>query len=133
VTTLSLDKRAVLIVDDDAISREALAQLLRTCGYRSAQAENGLRAIEQLEAAVSPFQLILLDLEMPVMDGREFLPRLPHLPGKARPIVIVITAQDPRDVFGAAAVLRKPVSVLQLLDLMHRLTPRLEQSEWEQN
>ena len=73
------DKRTVLIVDDDTASREALAHLLRTQGYRSSQAENGLQALEQLEAAISPPDLILLDLDMPVMSRRQFLSRLAYL------------------------------------------------------
>ena len=116
------DKRTVLIVDDDTASREALAHLLRTQGYRASQAENGLQALEQLEAAISPPELILLDLDMPVMNGREFLSRLAYLQCIARPIVIIITGQDPRGIPGAAAVLRKPVSISQLLGLMQDLT-----------
>ena len=116
------DKQTVLIVDDDTASREALAHLLRTQGYRSSQAENGLQALEQLEAAISPPDLILLDLDMPVMNGREFLSRLAYLQCIARPIVIIITGQDPRGIPGAAAVLRKPVSISQLLGLMQDLT-----------
>ena len=116
------DKRTVLIVDDDTASREALAHLLRTQGYRSSQAENGLQALEQLEAAISPPELILLDLDMPVMNGREFLSRLAYLQCIAQPIVIIITGQDPRGIPGAAAVLRKPVSISQLLGLMQDLT-----------
>jgi CheY-like chemotaxis protein len=118
----SPDKGTVLIVDDDATSREALAHLLQTLGYRSSQAENGLQALKQPEAAISPPELILLDLEMPVMNGREFLSHLAHLQCIARPIVIIITGQDPRGVAGAAAVLRKPVSISQLLGLMQDLT-----------
>jgi len=109
VTISPPDKRTVLIVDDDTASREALAHLLRTQGYRSSQAENGLQALEQLEAAISPPELILLDLEMPVMNGREFLSRLAYLQCIARPIVIIITGKDPRGIPGAAAVLRKPI------------------------
>jgi CheY-like chemotaxis protein len=122
VTISPPDKRTVLIVDDDTASREALAHLLRTQGYRSSQAENGLQALEQLEAAISPPDLILLDLDMPVMNGREFLSRLAYLQCIARPIVIIITGQDPRGIPGAAAVLRKPVSISQLLGLMQDLT-----------
>jgi CheY-like chemotaxis protein len=78
--------------------------------------------LEQLEAATSQPDLILLDLDMPVMNGREFLSRLAHLQCITRPIVIIITGQDPRGIAGAAAVLRKPVSISQLLGLMQDLT-----------
>jgi CheY-like chemotaxis protein len=124
VTISPPDKWAVLIVDDDTASREALAHLLQTQGYRASQAENGLQALEQLEAAISPPELILLDLDMPVMNGREFLSHLANpLQCKARrPIIIIITGQDPRGIAGAAAVLRKPVSISQLLGLMQDLT-----------
>ena len=122
MTISSPDKGTVLIVDDDTASREALADLLQTQGYRASQAENGLQALEQLEVAISPPELILLDLDMPIMNGREFLSRLADLQCKARPIVIIITGQDPRGIAGAAAVLRKPVSISQLLGLMQDLT-----------
>ena len=114
------ENRTVLIVDDDTESRQALACLLRTHGYRSYQAENGLQALEQLETAIVP-ELILLDLDMPVMDGREFLSRLRYVDGQALSTVIVITGQDPRGMPDAAAVLRKPISITELLALMQDL------------
>jgi CheY-like chemotaxis protein len=67
---------------------------------------------------------------MPIMDGREFLSRLSYPPGTYRPIVIVITGQDPRGVPGATAVLRKPVSLSQLLGLMQQLS---DQDNGERN
>jgi two-component system, chemotaxis family, chemotaxis protein CheY len=119
VTTSRVANRTVLIVDDDADAREALAQFLQMQGYWSLEAENGQEAIKQLQASAHPPQLILLDLEMPVMDGWEFLVRLQQLNlGRPVPIVIVITGRDPRIVPGATAVLRKPLAVAPLLSLM---------------
>jgi two-component system chemotaxis response regulator CheY len=97
VNSISIDKRAVLIVDDDADSRDALASALETKGYRSTQVENGQRAIEYLRSGAHPPALILLDLDMPVMDGRQFLARLPQVNGSGRPIVIVITGARSAD------------------------------------
>jgi two-component system response regulator CpxR len=127
-----LDKRRVLIVDDDPDAREVLAEVLQTQGYQAYQAENGQQALDLLKALPPPPGLILLDLDMPVMDGREFLSHLPHLPG-TRPMVIVITGQDPRGVPGAAAVLRKPVSLSQLLGLIQGLMLLSEKYDGEGN
>ena len=121
MTTSPLEKRTVLIVDDDSNSRESLAELLRSQGYVPSEAENGLLAIGHLLACACPPRFILLDLDMPVMDGREFLSRLLCLKWIVPPTVVVLTGHDPRDVSGAAAVLRKPVSVPRLLALMDRL------------
>ena len=111
----------ILIVDDDADARDALASVLETQGYQATQVENGQRALEHLSSNVHPPAFILLDLEMPVMDGRQFLARLPRANGSVGPPVIVITGQDPRLVSGAVAVFRKPVQLDQLLSLMERL------------
>lgn len=121
MNSIALDKRAILVVDDDADARDALASLLESEGYRAAQVENGQRAIAHLQSTLHPPALILLDLEMPVMDGRQFLARLPQVKGAVRPIVIVITGQDPRIVSGAVAVFRKPIQLDQLLSLMEQL------------
>ena len=127
-----LDRRRVLIVDDDSNSREALAQVLQTQGYQAYQAENGQQALDLLKEVPPSPGLILLDLDMPVMDGNEFLSHLPHLSG-AKPPVIVITGQDPRDVPGASAVLRKPVSLSQLFGLIQGLMPLSEKQDGEGN
>jgi CheY-like chemotaxis protein len=121
--TDSLIKRTVLIVDDDESTRETLAQVLDAHGYQSSLADNGQQAIDWLEMNIRPPKLILLDLEMPVMNGREFLFRLQMLQGSAKPEVIVISGQDSQAVPGAFAVLRKPIAVSQLLGLMQLLMP----------
>jgi len=61
----------ILLVDDNEINRQVALQMLQDLGYRTASAENGEEAIAALvEAPVDdPFQLILMDCQMPVMDG----------------------------------------------------------------
>jgi len=122
-TSAALSKRSILIIDDDTSARAALAALVEMQGYLAFEAKDGQAAVEYLAASASPPKLILLDLDMPVMNGREFLSKLPLLQLGSSPTVIVITGQDPNAVQGAAAVLRKPVAVAQLLGLMHRLAP----------
>src|SRR4051794_32625764 len=61
----------VLVVEDDASIRDALAQLLASEGYAVDTSENGARALDRLRSAAAP-DVIVLDLRMPVMDGWQF-------------------------------------------------------------
>ncbi len=68
-----LDPRArVLVVEDEHELRELIAQWLETRSYQVVQAADGRDAVDLLEAGLEP-DVILLDLTMPRMDGREFL------------------------------------------------------------
>ena len=65
----------VIVVDDQALFRRSLQDRLRSQGYDVVAAENGIEALELLQAAPSPC-VVLLDLMMPVMNGVEFLQAL---------------------------------------------------------
>jgi CheY-like chemotaxis protein len=65
---------AVLLVEDDEESREALAAVLEACSFVVCEATDGQQALEQLAAGYRPCA-ILLDLMMPRMDGWEFRAR----------------------------------------------------------
>ena len=67
-----MQKSNVLIVDDAAINRELLAFILQD-RYQVFQAENGKQAIEMIESKERIYRLVLLDIQMPVMDGFDFL------------------------------------------------------------
>ncbi|MFM1904385.1 MAG: hypothetical protein RLZZ440_2285 [Planctomycetota bacterium] len=84
--------RPVLVVEDDAASREQVTRLLCKDGWRVMEAENGLVALQRAQAEVPG--VILLDLMMPEMDGFEFLARFRRLPGCAEVPVIVVSALD---------------------------------------
>ena len=109
--------RRVLVVDDDAHSRDAVARLLTEEGYDAAVAADGEEASGVL-ASWHP-DLVLTDLNMPRLDGRGLLQRvktvLPGIP------VIVLSARASNDGrasvedIGAAAFFAKPVQVDQLL------------------
>ena len=82
----------VLIVDDDASTRELLERILSGDGWTVATAEHGRAALEKLAHATP--SLILLDLMMPVMDGIEFATALRHEPRWREIPIIVLTAKD---------------------------------------
>ena len=85
----------VLVVDDDVHTRQLLSALLGSEGYQVRTAREGRDAFAALSAA--PPALILLDVRMPVMNGREFLRTLRADPRTAALPVIVVTSLDADD------------------------------------
>src|ERR1041385_4650476 len=71
----------ILIVDDDATSRRMLVRSLTTAGYYCHESKNGIEALELIRTA--PPSLLLLDFEMPGMDGAEVLKQLRPNPDTA--------------------------------------------------
>jgi sigma-B regulation protein RsbU (phosphoserine phosphatase) len=72
---MSNNSRArILVVDDDAISRRILAQLLASAGHDSRECEDGAKALQLIHA--KPPSLLLLDFDMPGLNGAEVLRRL---------------------------------------------------------
>ena len=82
----------ILIVDDDEGNRDVLGRRLEREGYGTQSAEDGRRALALL--AEQPFDLILLDVMMPELDGYEVLGRLKDSPATRDIPVIVISALD---------------------------------------
>jgi PAS domain S-box-containing protein len=85
------DSGRVLVVEDDAPTRELMTRTLRSAGHVVVEAENGQIALDRL-AEANP-QVIVLDLMMPVMDGMMFLHHLRAMAPYANVPVIVATAQ----------------------------------------
>ena len=108
----------VLIVDDSADFRTSLVSILTVSGYRVSEAEDGFVALERLnEMRVG---VMLLDLQMPVLDGFGLLDKLDDPPP-----VVVITAHEFASELRSHqsrifAYLRKPVDTSQLLALVAR-------------
>jgi len=119
---MGTDKGCILVVDDEANARTALAELLRDEGYRVDTAADGFKALGKIEE-LSP-DLILTDLRMPGMGGVELLERT-----RAREdeiIVIVMTAfgavESAVDAMkkGAADYLTKPLNTAELFLVVNR-------------
>jgi CheY-like chemotaxis protein len=115
----------VLIVEDDLDIAETLAAVLEDRGYRVETAANGVAALARLHRSPRP-ELILLDLAMPLMDGREFRRAQLAEPELASTPVVVLTAgaRAPEPELAPMAWLFKPVSLDDLLRVVARYAPR---------
>jgi len=111
--------RRVLVVEDDADVRGALAAVLEVAGYQVVEAAHGGEALDHLRAASKSFCMILLDLFMPTMNGWAFRAEQLRDPTLATvPVVIVTadaTAPGRSGDLGAAEYLTKPVDFDRLL------------------
>jgi CheY-like chemotaxis protein len=107
----------ILVVDDDPTTRHLITHQLRRAGYTVADAADGQKALERVRR--EPFDLILLDVWMPELDGLEVLARLCQEPKPPR--VVMMTADDASDTLlrairqQAYSYLTKPVEPKQLL------------------
>ncbi len=116
----------ILVVDDEANARSALAELLREEGYIVETAADGFKALPKLEE-LSP-DLVLTDLKMPGMDGMELMKRAWE--GDPERVVVVMTAYGSVDTAvaamraGAADYLTKPINVDELVLVIARVLER---------
>ena len=119
----------ILLVDDDADVREAVASALEEEGYDVVVAREGVEALDALRSGWAP-GLILLDLTMPRMTGVEFKRRLlAEMPAMSRIPVVVMSAdvegREKARLLGATAFLRKPIRLGELFrHLSAHLQPR---------
>jgi CheY-like chemotaxis protein len=109
----------VLVVEDEDEARSILTQILELEGFRVHGCANGAEALIYLGSSNKPC-LIILDLLMPVMDGRQFRAATLRNRETADIPVVVVTALDPSDArdLKAVGVLKKPVNVGELLNLV---------------
>ncbi len=116
----------VLVVDDAAMNREIAAAFLASAGHQVVCAAGGAEAVAL--AAASDFDVVLMDVRMPDVDGFEATRRLRALPGQRGQVpVVALTAQafaDQVDQCGRAGMnthLAKPFTPEQLLDIVARV------------
>ena len=119
----------VLVVDDNPVHREIVTRYLASWGMRSGVAPSGEKAIYELHSAVAsgdPYQLAILDLCMPGMDGFSLAQAIAQDPELKSTRSILLTAFDERGQaeqamqFGCSAYLVKPVKMSNLFDTIVR-------------
>jgi len=89
---VSVSTASLLIVDDNSMNRIMLSRYTTRLGYRSTLVENGRQALEKLQN--ESFDLVLLDVQMPEMDGYQVLERMKTHPYLREIPVIMISAVD---------------------------------------
>ncbi|MGY8707767.1 ATP-binding protein [Bradyrhizobium sp. 18BD] len=105
----------MLLVDDDPVNREVGEAILNRLGHCAAIARNGAAAVAL--AGSQPFDVILMDLHMPDMDGVEAATRIQQLPLQPMPRIIVVTADVSRSTrerltsAGITQVVSKPILI----------------------
>lgn len=116
--------RGVMVVEDDDDIRETLEQVLDDHDIPVMSAANGAIALAQLRAVAEPPCVILLDMMMPVMDGREFRTRQQADPALAHIPVVVVSAHVTGDRAAAEmqadGYLKKPCDLATLLAEINR-------------
>jgi len=108
----------ILVVDDSLTVRMYHRQILESAGYEVDEAENGMEALEK--AQMNKYDLFLVDINMPVLDGYSFVKRLREGEGNIAPVIMVSTESESKDIemsikSGASLHLIKPVRPEDLL------------------
>ena len=109
----------VLLIEDDRDAREMLALLLQSEGMYVTLALNGVDGLQALEASKTLPDIILLDLQMPVMGGQEFFTALKKMHADTSRIPVVVLTGTNKILPEAAATIRKPFHMDQLLTVIH--------------
>jgi len=116
-----------LVVDDNAINRRLLEGMLRACGLKVTAATSGegaLAALEHAVAAGEPFTVVVVDAEMPGMDGFEAAERILNNPSLGKPMIMMLSSMgQPGDAarcreLGVTAYLTKPLRQFELKEAL---------------
>jgi two-component system, chemotaxis family, chemotaxis protein CheY len=84
--------KTCLVVDDSSVIRKIASRILAEMNFRIVEAEDGEKALEACKQELP--DAVLLDWNMPVMDGFEFLTRLRRMPGGDQPKVVFCTTEN---------------------------------------
>jgi len=115
----------VLIVDDNAVNRQVMELILDTVGIAHSSAEDGRAGVEAMQSG--GFDAVLMDIQMPVMDGLEATRRIrawERSSGRPRAPILIVSANCLKEhveagrAAGADAHLNKPISATDLIDAL---------------
>jgi CheY-like chemotaxis protein len=120
--TVDARGRSILLAEDDEFVRSLIAQVLRGAGYEVADVASGTALLERFQAAPDSFALVILDLDLPRMDGLRCLKEVRKLRPNMPAILITgsheIAIDETKD--KQAKMLRKPFKMSTLTQAAHR-------------
>lgn len=128
-TAESLKGKTILIVDDSSLNREIAQRVIQQAEGKALVAENGLAALDLLKTAENTPDLILMDLQMPVMDGFQATEQIKmHSKSSHIPVIALtadVTANTHKKALasGASQVLTKPFTIQQILTCLKNHLP----------
>lgn len=112
-------RHSILVVDDDPLFRELYRTALRLEGFDVSTASDGIAALRAIE--VNPPSLVILDVNMPCLDGWGVLQELSRYEStKAIPVIVVTASDVIQATAQAAAILRKPIAPDELLPMIRQ-------------
>ena len=124
----SLTGYRVLVVDDNQINRLIVREMMAHCGAEIDEAESGEKALEAVIKSVGhPYEIILLDMRMPGIDGLEVAQRIRALHLPIEPIILMLSSDDVKSQLarlkdlGLDAYLVKPITRKELFEAIRRL------------
>ena len=112
----------ILLAEDNVVNQKLALRLLEQMGYRADLASNGIEAIESLERQT--YDVILMDVQMPEMDGLDAAREIRKLTSATQPHIIAMTAnamEGDRELCIAAGMddyISKPIRVNELVDAL---------------
>ena len=113
----------ILVVDDEEGARELFSTILADEGYEVTLANNGEEALALFKN--TPFNLVITDMKMPVMDGLQLLQEIRKIDSKTN--VIMVTAYGEVESYlkamrlGAAEYINKPIRIKELKRIVHKV------------
>lgn len=120
----------VILADDDNVNRTVTKKLLERLGCQVSAVSSGFECLSALSPSEAPFQIILLDLQMPEMDGFEVAKRIRKFRSRSWPLIIALTASADEHLWerciqvGMNGIIRKPVLLQGMADELRRVLKR---------